>query len=1007
MPVNFLTTAQRERYGRFNTVPDESQLGAFFHLDADARRLAMGAYGPRNQLGLALQLTTVRFLGTFLDDPTEVPTAVVDFVAEQLGLTADHLKGYGEKKGRWDHQKLIRERYGYTLFGPHQWLLLGIWAYRRSWSGNERPSVLFDLATNRLVEAKILLPGVTTLERLIAGVRERVALRQFKLLSAAPTPEQRTTLQALVNVAEGGRVSQLDRYRKSPTDISGKGVVKALDRYAAIRSLGASAWDLSSVPPGRIVALARFAKAARAQAVAQLADDRQMATLVAFAATLEPAAADEAVEVFDLLIGDLIRTAAHRANRARMRSIKDLDAAALVLREAWLKVVDSFKDPDSDLRAIVACMDTARVDNAATTVGDLAREPDEDAQAELMERAATIRRFLPKLLRTLDFDHGESPAGADVIDALDFVRSLPRRRTRVDPTIVPTKFLTPAWQRRVFPTSGPGAGEFDKDAYTVAVAERLRESLRRHEVFVPGLGKWGDPTAGLLAGSAWEAARDGLCRDLGLAPEPGVDLHRWADRLDGAYRQLADGLAANPSVRIEQREGRDHLVLSGLDALDEPASLTALRESVAARIPVVDFPEVLLEVHSWTGCLDRFTHVGGQTPSRKDDMITSIAAVLCAQAMNVGMRPMVSEASEALSLDRLFWTEQNYIRASTLTPANADLVDYHSRLDIVAAWGGGELASADGLRFIVPVKTINAGPNTKYFGKGKGARGVTYYNFTSDQFTGFHGIVIPGTPKDWYYILEGLLEQETSLRPTEITSDTAGASEIAFGIFRLMGWQFSPRLADAGSATLYRTDPAADYGPLNNLTRTRINTGLITDSWDELLRVAASLRSGAVKASELFRYLAGGGTPTPIGRALMELGRLDRSIYLASYFDDELLRRRVNTQLNRQESRHTLARKIFHGQKGELRQRYSEGMEDQLGALGFMVNVVILWNTVYTARAIEQIRAEGTRVHAADIARLSPLGSEHLNMLGRYNFKLAPEIGAGRLRPLRAPRPGQ
>src|SRR5690606_3979381 len=180
-------------------------------------------------------------------------------------------------------------------------------------------------------------------------------------------------------------------------------------------------------------------------------------------------------------------------------------------------------------------------------------------------------------------------------------------------------------------------------------------------------------------------------------------------------------------------------------------------------------------------------------------------------------------------------TEQNYIRASTLTPANADLVDYHSRLDIVAAWGGGELASADGLRFIVPVKTINAGPNTKYFGKGKGARGVTYYNFTSDQLTGLHGIVNPGTPKDWYYILEGLLAQETSWRPTEITSDTAGASEIAFGIFRLMGWQFSPRLADAGSATLYRTDPAADYGPLNNLTRTRINTGLITDSWDELL----------------------------------------------------------------------------------------------------------------------------------------------------------------------------
>jgi hypothetical protein len=123
---------------------------------------------------------------------------------------------------------------------------------------------------------------------------------------------------------------------------------------------------------------------------------------------------------------------------------------------------------------------------------------------------------------------------------------------------------------------------------------------------------------------------------------------------------------------------------------------------------------------------------------------------------------------------------------------------------------------------------------------------------------GIPGIVIPGTPKDWYYILEGLLDQETSLRPTEITSDTAGASEMGFGTFRMLGWQFSPRLADAGSATLYRVDPAARYGPLQNLTRTRINTGLLRERWDDLLRVAGSLLTGAVRPSELFRYLTSG-----------------------------------------------------------------------------------------------------------------------------------------------------
>ncbi len=194
---------------------------------------------------------------------------------------------------------------------------------------------------------------------------------------------------------------------------------------------------------------------------------------------------------------------------------------------------------------------------------------------------------------------------------------------------------------------------------------------------------------------------------------------------------------------------------------------------------------------------------------------------------------------------------------------------------------------------------------------------------------------------------------------------------------------------------------------MQGLTRSRVNTAIICDAWDDLLRVAGSLRTGAVKASELFRYLVGGGKPTPVGRALIELGRLDRSAYLATYFDDELLRRRVTTQKNRQEARHSLARRVFHGQKGELRQRYREGMEDQLSALGFLVNVCVLWNTVYTTRALEAIRAEGKRPAAADIARLSPLGSEHLRFLGRYNFLLPEDLRDGQLRSLRTPTPGQ
>ncbi len=121
------------------------------------------------------------------------------------------------------------------------------------------------------------------------------------------------------------------------------------------------------------------------------------------------------------------------------------------------------------------------------------------------------------------------------------------------------------------------------------------------------------------------------------------------------------------------------------------------------------------------------------------------------------------------------------------------------------------------MRFVTPVKTVNSGPNRKYFGSG---RGITWYNFVSDQYSGFHGIVIPGTLRDSIFVLEGLLEQQTGLNPVEIMTDTAGTSDIIFGLFWLLGYQFSPRLADAGEAVFWRADKAANYGALDKLATT-------------------------------------------------------------------------------------------------------------------------------------------------------------------------------------------
>jgi hypothetical protein len=124
-------------------------------------------------------------------------------------------------------------------------------------------------------------------------------------------------------------------------------------------------------------------------------------------------------------------------------------------------------------------------------------------------------------------------------------------------------------------------------------------------------------------------------------------------------------------------------------------------------------------------------------------------------------------------------------------------------------------------------------------------------------------------------------------------------------------------------------------------------------------------------------------------------------LYRANFIDDEVYRRRILTQLNRGESRHSLSRAVCFGKLGEMHKRYREGLEDQLGALGLVVNMIVLWNTLSMDKALTYLKELGKPVALADIARLSPFGHEHINFLGRYDFLLDEQVRNGQLRPLR------
>ncbi|MEV6341246.1 Tn3 family transposase [Nocardia vinacea] len=1007
---HFLTDRQVALYGRFGGPPTEEELERFFVLDDADRKLIGKRRDDGSRLGFALQLTTVRFLGTFLADPLDVPVEVVEYLAEQLEVADPScVKTYTRRdQTRLEHRWEIARVDGWADYADFR-ERLRVHVDRRAWTTGDGRNTLFDGALAWLRQRRVLLPAMSTLERLVGEIVTAAETRLFDKLLGLITAEQARMLLALLDVGEGERVSALERLRKGQRHTTAKALVAALERVAAVAGIGLGTVDLSGVPRRRVIELAKYGRAATATTLRGKRYAKKLGILLATVVWLEAKATDDALELFDVVMThELLARAQRRTDDEKIkrypRLSKDasrLAAAVGVLLEAreWgedvsLAVVwDAIENVVSraELHASVANI------NAVMPPG---ADPDSEWRSMLMTRYPLVRKFLRRLVETIAF--GASTDAAPILAAFtalpDLLDAGPTKRVpagyldarKVDVDIVP-----PGWRAQVFREGRP-EGTVDRNGYVFCVLQLLHQRLRRRDIFAAASAAWADPRAQLLSEGVWESKREALLDELQLPEDPGELLAGYAAALDAKWRYMA-GRAAAGDVTIDA-DGRVHA--AALDAIDAPASLVELRKRCRAMMPRVDIGDLILEVMAWhPGFAAAYTHLSGGQP-RLADLHITVAAVLTAQALNVGWGPVVTPGVPAVSKARISHVYQNYVRAETHAAANAHLIAAQAGIATAQLWGGGLVAAVDGTRFVVPVRSNDARSNPKYFGLRKGA---TLLNMINDQAVGTSAMVLSGTPKDSLYAVDLLYRREGGPRPEILISDTGSYSDMVFGLLKLLGVDYRPELADLPDQKLWRVDAGADYGLLDPVARGTIDLARVVRYWPDILRIAGSVHEGAVAASDVMRMLQHGGNPTQLGMALAHFGRILKTLHVLSYVDAEQYRRDIKRMRNLQEERHGLGKHVFHGRKGELREAYHAGMEDQLGALGLVIGCITLWNTVYLDRILTQLREDGYEVRDEDVARLHPYMYAHINVHGHYAFS-PPDLGTGTgYRPLRDP----
>ena len=201
---------------------------------------------------------------------------------------------------------------------------------------------------------------------------------------------------------------------------------------------------------------------------------------------------------------------------------------------------------------------------------------------------------------------------------------------------------------------------------------------------------------------------------------------------------------------------------------------------------------------------------------------------------------------------------------------------------------------------------------------------------------------------------------------------------------------------------IYIPDKPGDWPNLTPLIGGSLNLKLMEQQFEEVIRLAASIKQGTVTASLILRKLAAYPRQNSLALALREYGRIERTLFTLEWLRDSSLRRRVNSGLNKGEARNALARAVFFNRLGELRDRSFENQRYRASGLNLIVAAITLWNTVYLQRAVTALRERGP-VDDTLLRHLSPLSWEHIHLTGDYVGHTNRRVAKGRFRPLRQP----
>ena len=953
-----------------------------------------------NRLRFAVMLLFFRARGRFPRAAAEVDGAAVAALARTLGVPepsiAEPLLPDAADRTAERQRAEIRALLGFREAGVADAEALGAWLRDNAVARTRDP---VELAADAEARCRALRIEPPTPDRITRIVRTAVRAYEDGRTAAAHarlTPTMRVSLDALLQPAgpEGtgdtedgampdGRVdAPLIHLRAGPGRASVASLRDELARLGAVRGVGLPAdlftdWSLQDLEACR--------QRVAVEAPHELRRHPDAARHVWAAAYVHLRGRAVTDTLVDLLIETVHHIGARAESRVEQELLDDLKRVGGKQDLLFNLANAAVGKPDGTVREVVFPV------VGEQTLRDLVRESKATGPTYRTTLRATIRssyrghyrRAVLDLLAALDF-RSNNDVHRPVIQALDLIRRYAETRLRhypVEEEVPLDGIVRPLWRGAVVDQDPQGRPRIDRITYEICVLEAVREQLRCKEVWVAGANRYRNPDEDLPAD--FDAQRTAHYQALGLPLDAGVFINGLQEEMRGALAQFDQGLPRNPDVRITSKRG-GWISLTPLLPRPSPANIEALKAEVAETWPLTSLLDIVKEADLRLGFTNRLR--SSTAYETLDRAVLQPRLLLCLNGLgtNAGLKRMNAVQHGATYKD-LLYARRRYVTVDQLREAIAAVANGTLAARDPLIWGEGTNACAsDSKHFGAWDQNLTTQWHVRY-----GGRGVMIYWHVERKSLCIHSQLKSPSSSEVASMIEGVMRHCTELEVDRQYVDSHGQSVVAFAFTKLLGFQLMPRLKAIHSQRLYRPETGKPdaYPNLRPVLSRPIDWELIRRQYDEMVKYATALRLGTAEAEAILRRFTRENTQHPTYKALAELGKAVKTVFLCRYLHDQALRREVNDGLNVVEHWNSANDFIFFARRGEFSSNRREGQELSMLSLHLLQNCMVYVNTLMVQQVLARPAWKG-RLTPRDLHALTPLFWGHVNPYGRFDLDM-------------------